>query len=373
MPFTPVSGFFTRQQSVAVKPQMAVSTKLSFVNVGGTGDCGFRSVAACLIDDFLFNRRALNQKLFTELLARYFDYFPQAQPFGRTALERMENMVRSPLAMAECTRRLAYVLRQIAVDELCENPENYRSAFITNNRLDEEITFEQRRKESTPIDESLIAALSNRLELPIEVQVVTATKELPLRLQYNVSPGEKPPVVMQLQHGHYISGVSQPARFKSIREQQVNMLPLQPVTSVLTQDPPLSEVLARIKAEDGRLLAKFNHTTHQLVAMVNAGEVSKDDLIAIYVKGLAKRDDSQGRVKYVGVEHGNQRFFEVISNTKPELGTKAVHLSCDSYNEQIINELIDAIARAISVGQLDPAIVFAQIEHDEEAMARKIF
>ncbi|WP_064088252.1 OTU domain-containing protein [Legionella feeleii] len=278
---------------------------------------------------------------------------------------------RSPLAIAECTRRLAYVLRQIAVDELCAHPEKYRGAFASfedndqHANEDREATPERMRQETTWIDESAIAALANALKLPIEVHVVTKNKELPMRLQYNASSDATPEVVMQLQNGHYIPRVSQPARFMNISEQQKNMGPLQPVTQSV-QDPPLSEILAKIAAEDQRLLEEFENTVNQLTASVIAGEVTKEELLEIYVKGMAKSDYLQGRVKYVGLEHGNQRFFEAIESAKPGAKIKAVRLGSDSHDKQVVNELVHAIARAISIGQLDPGVVFAKIEHDED-------
>ncbi|WP_019215572.1 OTU domain-containing protein [Legionella tunisiensis] len=369
---TSTPGFFTRQLGSVAKPIVKPSPEPSFVNVGGTGDCGFRSVAACLIDDYLFKRNLANQQLLEKILARYFDYFPHPQPFGRTARDRLESMTRSPLAMAECTRRFAYVLRQIAVDELCTYPEKYRGAFASfedndqHAKEDKETTPQQMRQETTWIDESAIAALSNALgELPIEVQVVTKNRALPMRLQYNVPSDTTPAVVMQLQKGHYIPRVSQPARFMNISEQQSNMGPLQPVTRDI-QDPPQSEILAKIAAEDQRLRDEFDQTLNQLTASVVAGEVTKEELLEIYIKGMAKSDYLQGRIKYVGLEHGNQRFFEAIESAKPGAKIKAVKLDSGSHDEQVITELVHAIARAISIGQLNPNMVFAKIEHDED-------
>jgi hypothetical protein len=370
MPVISAPGFFTRQLGV-VKPSVKPSSESSFENVGGTGDCGFRAVAVCLMDDYLFKKNLANQQILTHLLARYFEYFPHPQPFGRSTKERLESMVRSPLAMAECTRRLAYVLRQIAVDELCAHPEKYRGAFVSfegndrNQGVDKETAPECMRQETTWIDESAIAALSNALgQLPIEVQVAANNKELPMRLQYNVSSNEPPAVVMQLQNGHYMPRVSQPSRFMNISEQQRNMGPLQPQLRVVT-DLPLSAILVKIAAEDQRLLEKFTHTVNQLTSSVLAGEVTKEELLEIYVKSMAKSDYLQGRVKYVGLEHGNQHFFEAIESAKPGAKIKAVKLASDSYDKQVITELVHAVARAISIGQLDPAMVFAKIEHSE--------
>lgn len=378
MSVTSTPGFFTRQLGSVAQSVVKTSPEPSFVNVGGTGDCGFRSIAACLIDDYLF-KKTLDLNILENLLDRYFDYFPIPAPFGRGAKDRLDNMTRSPLAMAECTRRLAYVLRQVAVDELIKHPAKYRGAFASFEdndpyaNTDKETLPAYMREETTWIDESAIAAVSNALQLPIEVQVVTKNKELPLRLQYNVpakSNGASeitPPVVMQLQNEHYIPRVSQPTRFMNISDQQKNMGPLQPVKAVV-QDPPLSEIQAQIAAEDQHLLDDFDHIVNQLTSSVLAGEVTKEELLEIYVKGMAKSDYLQGRVKYVGLEHGNQRFFEAIESAKPGAKVKAVKLGSGSHDEQVVKELVHAIARAISIGQLNRNTVFAKIEHDEQVI-----
>lgn len=359
------SGFFsTNKIKLGSIAQVSKPARKS-IDVGGTGDCGFRSLAAGIVDNILSNKSRANQELISVLFERHFKYFPQPQPVGRllTPAERLEQIVRNPFDMAKFIVALAYTLRQIAVDEMVAHPEHYRGAFADIN---EQTAPAQMRLESTWIDESAIAAVSVALNLPIEVQVVAKNKELPMRLHYdNNSTIDKPApsaVVMQLQHGHYLPQVNHPERFATVKTLQATAV--KPMIASDKTDPELSEILAKIDAEDKRLLAKFEEISHRLTAMVAANEVSKEDLLAIYVKGMKKSDYLQGRVKHVGIEHGNQRFFEALENSRQ--GVKLITLPKENHDEQITKELVHAIARAISIGQLDSAAVFAQIDHDEE-------
>ena len=75
-------------------------------------------------------------------------------------------------------------------------------------------------------------------------------------------------------------------------------------------------------------------------------------------------DYLQGRVAHVGLEQGNQEFFDAISgqsNNQPSIHTM---------NEpQITLELIHAISRAISIGQMSETAVFALVDQRQDEKA----
>lgn len=322
------------------------SKKPILVDVGGNGDCGFRAAAAGFIDNFISNKR-IKSELLNKVLFHHFGYFPDQRlvaPGLLTPAERMQQLIKH-VAMPELVKALAYTFRQLAVDELVANPAQYRGAFANRTEQTEPATM---RKPSTWIDESAIAALAQALNLPIEVKVVERGKELPMRLQYNAM-ATKPGVSMQLQAGHYIPFLTHAADFSGVKAPSVNVT--KPVEPVDTNDRNLPEILALIAEDDQRMLDSFDNTHHRLTAMVNAGELTKADLLAMYIKGMANSDYLQGRVKYVGIEHGSQDFFEkVISAAKR--GTDIVSLPHD-HDEQIVQELVHGIARATSIGHMN--------------------
>jgi hypothetical protein len=328
--------------------------KSVFVNVGGNGDCGFRSVAAGLIDNFLNHPRA-NADLLAKVLNEHLNFFPEHKPTLPglvTASERLKHMIRH-VGMGEFLQSLAYTLRQMAVTEMCKHPELYRGAFVDNNEGTKPADM---RKANTWINESSIAALSNVLALPIEVQVVTRQKTLPMCLHYNASETGNSPVVMQLQGGHYIPRVTSTELFKPVSSQPVRVIA--PATETLAEDRSLAEIHAAIAIEDKRLVDAFEDAHHRLSTMVVAGELSKNDLLKMYVKGMATSDYLAGRVAYVGVEHGNQDFFDAIISTQRGVAQEDLPTG----DQHIMAELVHALARAITIGQMNADDIFAHME-----------
>ena len=344
-------------------------SKLTYVNVGGNGDCGFRSVAAAMINNALFIKSSANQALAKKLLDLHAAYFEQrpTRPL-LTAVQRLDELLKLPTYRAQFLVELAYVLRQKAVDELSANPENYPGAFVAGN---ENTSPQDMRLQSTWIDESAIAALAKTLEVPIEVRVVEPTKELHAnqkkwRRNYNFEQDNSrsepalvsqsaSPIIMQLQGNHYIPKVNNEEFFKSINRFHVE--PLNSKIAANSNDPELEEVLAKIALSDQKILEEFQSTVKRLTAMVQAGEITKENLIDIYIKSLKNSDYLQGRIKYVGIEQGNQHFFEAIEARKS--GVKPISpLPAQSHDESIVKELIHALARGVSIGHVNPDDVY---------------
>ncbi|ETO94472.1 hypothetical protein [Legionella oakridgensis] len=347
------SGFFGHPP---VRTAAVAKLRSAFVNMGGTGDCGFRSVAAGFIDNFLSGQR-IKANVIAKVLKQHVAYFPEhgSNMILATPTEELRELTRR-VSMAELIQKLSYTLRQMAVNELCVNPARYRGAFVGSH---ENTSPDSMRKPSTWMDESAIAALANALDFPIEVRVVEKGKELPMRLQYNAGAAN-PGIVMQLQNDHYIPRVVHQEEFAAVRHKPAPVVR----TNAVQHDPNLSEILAVIATEDKRLQEEFESLRHRLTAMVAAGELSKADLLKLYVKGMATSDYLQGRVQYVGTEHGTQHFFEAITQAQKE--PEALVLTKEQYDEHIIAELIHALARAISIGDMPAERVFAQIDEVDE-------
>jgi hypothetical protein len=371
-PHTPrpiLSGFFNTN-TVPVKPQgtlnNAAEKKPQFVDVGGIGDCGFLAVASGIIDNAYKARP--NQAMLSKLLEQHNKYFPlPVFPGLVTPAERLKAMVKSmnnrPEPMARFLPELAYTLRQMAVDELCANPARYRGAFVDDN---EGTSPEKMRLQTTWIDESYIAAISQALTIPVTVQLVTKGKEVPARLHYGQEYAPSDKIVMQLQHKHYTPQVTNVALFEKVREQPIRSIT--PKVDTQQKDPELSQILKRIEAEDTRLLRIFETNLERLQKLVKLGEINKDLLLTIYIKGMNNSDYLQGRIKHVGIEHGNQNFFNAIESARRP--SSIVGLPKGSHDEQVTKELIHAIARAISIGQLDENAVF---EFEQSVDTEKTF
>lgn len=347
------TGFFSEQPlSTSAYPKNG--NKLESVDVGGNGDCGFRSAAAAMIDNVLMKPRA-NQELAKRLLEIHDLYFSSQQSaLGlMTHNARIKKLIEIPAARAKFLQEMAFALRQVAVDEICAYPATYRGAFVGQN---EGTSPKYMRQSTTWIDESAIAALAKAMNITIEVQVVSKGKELPMRFQYHVESKNSigSPIVLQLQGAHYVARLNEPNNFRAIAALKTeSSLP-----KIKAVDRPLEEIHADIKKADEALLNLFTDTSKRLHSMIEANEIAKDDLIEIYIHGMKSSDYLQGRIKYAGLEHGNQNFFEEIERARFGNKNKTVYFPQQSHEDLIIQELIHAISRAVSIGQLKPAAVF---------------
>ncbi|STX27625.1 Predicted cysteine protease (OTU family) [Legionella beliardensis] len=356
----------------------------SIIDVGGAGDCGFRAVAAAIIDNIAV-RPQTNRHLLVKILQRHHQYFPLPPAAGLlTPADRLlQSIDNKPGKMGEFLPELAYTLRQIAVDQIREHPARYRNAIVNGYGG---LSPAEMRKQTTWIDIAAIAALADALNLNVKVSAVLPNKKLPLDLEYGppkqvkgvagvVSPFfqgkqdpsskeeiQPDPIQISLEGKHYKPYVKKPERFQLTSYKSV----VQPVNEPVFNDPPLETLLKRIEEDDKRLVDVFNDNVTRLTYLVADNKLTKDELIAIYTKGLKDSDYLRSCNDYLNLEYGSQAFFEGASaNSKRPM--KDVVILEDNFEAQVIGELIYALARAITIGQLDENLVFeAQVQDDEE-------
>lgn len=348
-----------------IKPvAQTVATAKVAVNVGGDGDCGFRALAAGIIDNMLLDqqmRKVLlrprkNQKAISVLCEQYFKYFPEQNTPRALATpeERFMQLIRTK-GMAEVVRKLAFVIRQVAVSEMVTYPEKYRGAYVSDSLTEsyKGTSPAAMREPHTYIDETAIAAAAEALDLNVKVRVVAPGKELPLTLNYGAKEAKAQQVAIQLQNEHYIPEVVHVERFQNI----ANIPATAPLNAVMQEhhDPEQSVIMERIKQDDARIIAEYDKQEARLQIMLSLEEITMQELLDIYVKGLGTSDYLQGRIAHVGQENGNQVFFEAI--TRAQKGDKAISLTNETHKEQVQQALIHAIARAISIGQMPETVL----------------
>lgn len=312
--------------------------KLTPVNVGGNGDCGFRSVAAGLIDAF----PRVDEDVLKRIFAHYYIYYPKDIPpkesGSLTEAERMDFLLRDYRgSMSQLLKNLAFVLRQMAVNKISADPCKFPGVYADNH---ENTSLEAMRKAETWIDESAIAALALELDIQIDTAVFERDKKLPLHLTYN--KGAKTVVHLQLQDHHYMPEVYNPRLFLAANKPPVHTTEPQAVDH---QDRPMSEILKDIEAGMARDRALYEEVHDSLSVMVAEGDVDKQDLLSLYILHMPSSDYLQGRVGQIGVEYNNQDFF-LSALRQPDNSAKTTH------DERIIAELVHALARGCAIGQI---------------------
>lgn len=326
------------------------------VDVGGHEDC-LRSIAAGVIDSFLTHPRA-NAELLSKLLSEHYQYFPKQRPAGRsgtTPAEHVHSWLKT-VRLAEGVQTLAYTLRKLAVKELCSDPSKYRAAFMDGNQ--ETNSPQTLAQPGTSLNAVAIAALAQRLQIPVEVNAVAPGKELPLKLRYQHSLPMQAKVVIQLQEGHNTPMLMHPERFSAVKSQPVAVAT--PLVNANEKYPALTEVQSLIRKEDERMVTTYKNTIHRLRAMLAANELTQKSLLGAYVKSLHPNDHIGGRVPPVGLEHGNQAFFNAITT----VNASSDFSSNTGFDQQVTQELIHALARAVSVGQLSLESLYASVESE---------
>lgn len=394
-------GFFNTDLANKAKPpfrklineQVAdyAPKKKQLVNVGGQGDCGFRALAAGMVDNIFANERIAhataglallkaNAQLCERLIGVFVAQFPHYKedvPKGQwTSVQILERMRHKQGFIPD----LAFALRQTAVDEIVLHPEDYRGAFVNYSESEHpELTLEDQqtspikmRQLTTWIDESAIAAVAKVFNVPVTVRVTKANEELFKPMHYG--PDAVSSAVMKaneipirLEANHYQPMLADPDAFAAVISQSAFTQKPAPA-EVDSHDPSLDEVLAKIKAADKKLVADFSEYHAHLRALVDEGRLNKKQLLEIYIHGLNKPNNSgylAGRVRQVGLEYGNQDFFErAVKNAGSEKSLTRSDPN-DPLDVIIVDELVHAIARAMATTHdLSPDEVFAQIEAD---------
>jgi hypothetical protein len=332
------SAFFGSKPPIASAPSS--KQKQSYVNVGN-GDL-YIAAAAAMIDSVLSIKSAANQALAKKLLELHAASFDQKSTARLpTFVEKLSELLKVPVERAQFLVELADVLSVKADEELNLHQENYLGT--SDKRTD---------------------ALATVMQVPIEVRVVEPNKELHANQKkwpQNYNPGSdsatKPvppapvvsPIVMQLQgNNYYIPKLNKPEFFEFINSYNIESLKLNIVEH--PQDPEVTLAIiaaaARVQRLREEFQSKLQSTVKWLTIMVfgNPVELTKENLIDIYIKSL---DQSN---------YGTQHLFKAIQNPKGSI--KAISLPTASQEELVSIELIEAIARGIIIGQIDPALIY---------------
>ena len=175
-----ITGFFS-------KTPAKQKVESNFISVGGEQ---FHAVAVALIDHFKSTAR-VNEASLKRILERFFAYYPKfisMQPY-LTPADRMEILINSS-RKSEIVECIAYVLRQLVVDEIYADPLNlnYREVF---SGLSPETPQNYLRQPNTVLPAKALSTALQTLGLKITLSFIEHGKELRER------------VIFDDQHSHF--------------------------------------------------------------------------------------------------------------------------------------------------------------------------
>jgi hypothetical protein len=368
---TPVtSGFF----GTKFKPDLALANaantvaKLNYVDVGGDEDSLFKAAAASMIDNVLSLRTKPNRELTKKLLELHAIYFEQKTiPMGlMTSTEQLAKCLEAPYARARFLNELAFVLRQETVTEIVHNPKRYHKAIFADGKP---LSPEMMRQQSTRLNPCALEALSNVMQVPVELYEVEGNKKAAKHTPptAEVCQSEFSPIVLQLQANHYLALLNKFEFFSVVNRQTVE--PLKPKIVSRVKDPELNVMLAAISFQEQQIFQEYEMIVKRLSKMLQAGELSKEKLLNIYIKSVPCIDEPR-QTNYAGIEFGSQQWFEEMKASRNTV--QPIQLSVVSHDEQITNGLIEALARGISTQKMDDTLIYEMEEKSSKSCLKSM-
>lgn len=325
----------------------ALANEPTFINVGMQEDCGFRAVAVGLLQNIVTHPR-INADLIKLLLKEHVKYFEQQLTAQHPALikpyDRMIHLIESK-GMPELVLAMAYTLRQMVVDEWVANPERYVHCFVDKHRWK---TPAMLRMPSTWLDVSSMAALAHILSMPIVIHEMYSLQvddalQCPNRLYYQSAKYHavtNPRINIQWHGAYYLPEVVASDLFVDLATFPLPSNYPTPPIDTLSMDV-LERQLASTHKQYQQIYAE------RLKCMVMSGELDTDNLIEMYVQGI--RPQVHDEPCQLGIDMSRQHGL-----SRPMLAPLKTN-TMDS-------ALMDGIARAISLGQLDIEHAFAIID-----------
>lgn len=273
-------GFF----SAPVYDTRKQGSVYEYIHVGGEL---FRAVAVTLID-YLQSDAPVNDMTLKKILGCFSYYFPQYitnDTYLITPRERMGQLLNNS-RKSELVECMAYVLRQLTVDELYADPLNlaYRELFAG---LSVDTPKSYLRDVKTSLPTSALNALGKSLNLPMILSFNEIDKEL--RKREATSDDEQPALFLQIQGNKYYPGVKRKTDFIYVGQLAVTV---KPAMLGQEQEESMVDILAAITEDNRKLLHAYTQQRHAFLSMVAADELSYEQLRDLYINFLPMQKHS---------------------------------------------------------------------------------
>lgn len=278
-------GFFNKTQNETTGGS-------TFIRVGGEQ---FHAVAVALIDccfaltdGFKHSLRA-NEITLKKILERFFSYYPKFasnQPY-LTVSDRMGILLNNS-RKSEIVDCLAYVLRQLTIDEIYASCKDYPEVFAPLNAQTPQSYL---RRPNTHLPRSALNALAQTLGLTISVLLTEPGKELPKHETYQSTtfPSSRFNLVLQVQGEQYFPAVQNEKYFSYVGQLAIT------ATKPAELDSPndtVARMMDQIDEVNKERLATFEQHRRTLGTMIDAGELTHKQLMDLFIKFLPKNNNS---------------------------------------------------------------------------------
>ena len=343
------TGFFTRTPATQNNPR---ATALSFINVGGKKP--FHALAVAFIDAVKRAPR-VNDATLKTVLERFFAYYPKfksPQPY-LTPAEHMEFLINGP-RKSEIVECKAFVLRQLAIDEIYANPLNYKEVFDGLNPITSRGYL---RDPSILMPVSVLRALTQSLAITLTLSHVEHGKELRMKETYTNSSVSTPKLelALQVQGEHCFPGVKNKADFAYVGQLAIN--PPQPVENEAEKAGTIADMVALIAEDNKRLLQSYLQWRKNLLTMIDDNKLTTANLVDSYIKFLPEKNN---------MGFSLAAFFSKL--TQSTAMPVATDVPVNS-NKQMNGLLVGSLASWISMDIIDADHLFEHLEHSAHSAA----
>ncbi len=337
-------------------PEQVKPDQLTTINCGRTPNSLFRAIAVSLIDAINHAAR-FDDGVLKQVLNSYFIYYPQSRNTKvlMTVRERYEAL-KLPSQMPELVETMAFILRQMAVDELLIHPEKYPLAFLEGESLP---SVEQLRSEETFLNEHAVQALANALNMPMGLSLTDESRELPLSLEFNLSEKSprKPELRMGLVGNQALSKVRSPQLFSTLASRKAHHIKAQDIETDKTIERSFE---VRLNQFIDSTWDTYEHMLRSLKAAVSAGEVTKEQLLERYISAFSASPETG-----LSVDRGTERLMNAIYRQKEQDMMLPDSKPEFSQDVLVVEALCKALARLVCTAQLGEDELF-----EEQAFAR---
>lgn len=314
------------------KPQVKQGVEKRYVN---TGLGQFHALTIALFDYFKAGHRVSEASL-KIILERFYSVNPKliSTDLYRTVQQRMQMLINNNPKRTEVIESVAYLLRQIAVDEILANPLNYRAAFL--DMTPETPTNVLRQHTSILPATVFAAACAKALRITLTLIRTEHNKELGAQEIHDFNPAGKANfnVIIQVQGDNY---------FPQVHDKTIYLPTFAKVSSSSEPDAitTMEPILKKIEADNQRILHAYQQMRKRLFTMLAAGELSKDYLLDLYIQLLPQTNQ---------LNMNRTEFFAQLEqldknpvNPEPALGTE----------EGFIRQLVDTLSGLMSIDQIN--------------------
>jgi hypothetical protein len=327
------SNFF----KVSQEPIGQENKQAEAIYVGGNQ---FHVAAVALIDYFQSNV-PFNIEVAKKLLNRFSQCFPNVSKENNNLLLKPKEYLNRLLHMQvmELVGRMAYVLQQLAVDELYAHylELTYRPVF---KELTSDTSKNYLRDPRTTLPVCALKALAKILGLPLSLSFKEPGKGL--RKEEKSTDCEQAVWIIQIQKNTCYPVVKNKEYFNHMGQLVISSTYLE----LANEQGTLAEILAAIKEDNLKRLRVYEQQSYALATMIKAKELSYEQLLTFYTTLLPNQ-----------VNDSSQFIRELVQDACPTL----VKGMPDEQQEAL--DLGNALASWIAAGSINKEELFDQIDN----------